>query len=458
VKSILPCLFSAAVAFAGFSPSVRIDHGTRGYNPSITLGPSLDRTQPVYVTWGDEGSGSSILFQRSTNSGVSWLPEDKVIRHSGSYVFCPDVAADPEGNVYIVYGEKDSMNTYAHMYCVRSTDSGGTWSAPSRIDDDSVPSPAALGHVAIDAAGNLFCAWEDMRNGSEQIWSSASTDRGTTWKPNVRVDDDTFGVDCFKPDVYVQPGTNHYLVATARPYQLSPGVFSQHAFFYRSTDTGRTFEPGVQLDSLEYISEPHVVADAEHVICDYSGDYGGDNIVTQARTLYTLPDTWGPCRSMSDTSCDSYYSASLAVSKDGRVHTALMLNSFLGWGYDASYSVSTDHGATWSVPERVNDDVTSDKYYPDIEVDSAGNAYVVWMDMRNGPYQIWFSTNHQAGIAEGREQRVLDANSQPTVCRRLPAGAVAFDAMGRRVLNPRPGIYFLRAATTAASRKVLLVE
>lgn len=31
--------------------------------------------------------------------------------------------------------------------------------------------------------------------------------------------------------------------------------------------------------------------------------------------------------------------------------------------------------------------------------------------------------------------------------RRLPAGAVAFDAMGRWVLNPKPGVYFVRAVS-----------
>ena len=45
-----------------------------------------------------------------------------------------------------------------------------------------------------------------------------------------------------------------------------------------------------------------------------------------------------------------------------------------------------------------------------------------------------------------------------TVFRSLPRGTAAFDAMGRRVLHPKPGIYFLRTEATAAPRKVLLVE
>jgi len=41
----------------------------------------------------------------------------------------------------------------------------------------------------------------------------------------------------------------------------------------------------------------------------------------------------------------------------------------------------------------------------------------------------------------------------PTIMRRLPAGAVAFDAMGRMVVNPKPGVYFVRTEPSAASRQ-----
>ncbi len=57
-----------------------------------------------------------------------------------------------------------------------------------------------------------------------------------------------------------------------------------------------------------------------------------------------------------------------------------------------------------------------------------------------------------------------DVGGQPaereptTVVRHLPPGAVTFDAAGRRVLHPKPGVYFLKTTVTAAPRKVLLVE
>jgi hypothetical protein len=51
-------------------------------------------------------------------------------------------------------------------------------------------------------------------------------------------------------------------------------------------------------------------------------------------------------------------------------------------------------------------------------------------------------------------------NVRPTVIRSLPQGAVAFDAMGRRVLNPQSGIFFVHEAQAQAQavRKVVITR
>jgi hypothetical protein len=53
-----------------------------------------------------------------------------------------------------------------------------------------------------------------------------------------------------------------------------------------------------------------------------------------------------------------------------------MLNRHDG-RYDIGYAFSTDHGATWSKHQRVNDDTQDDKSYPDIGADKAGYVYAV---------------------------------------------------------------------------------
>jgi hypothetical protein len=49
-----------------------------------------------------------------------------------------------------------------------------------------------------------------------------------------------------------------------------------------------------------------------------------------------------------------------------------------------------------------------------------------------------------AGIEEDCTPHAADRSSRATIIRSPPAGALVFDAMGRRVVNPRFGIYFVR--------------
>ena len=51
------------------------------------------------------------------------------------------------------------------------------------------------------------------------------------------------------------------------------------------------------------------------------------------------------------------------------------------------------------------------------------------------------------GVEESFRPQAPSRRLAATVIRSLPPGAVAFDAMGRRVMNPKPGIYFVRQAS-----------
>jgi hypothetical protein len=57
------------------------------------------------------------------------------------------------------------------------------------------------------------------------------------------------------------------------------------------------------------------------------------------------------------------------------------------------------------------------------------------------------------GIGESSTPQASSHRLQATVLRGLPFGAVAFDAMGRKVVNPKPGVYFVREEPQATSPK-----
>jgi hypothetical protein len=457
--SLLGLLF-CTIAIAGFRPNVRIDHEDRPYyycrHAAVTVGPVEHSRQPIYVVFQDDSlfpaRRSSIMFQKSADCGRTWLDGDVLIRRGARYAEYPDIVTDPDGVIYVFYDEDSTESS--HIYCVRSSDGGATWTTPVQVDDHSsgwIGTPRA----AVDSAGHLFVAWN-----LGHIYSSVSTDKGATWSPRVRVDDDTVSSESYHPDVFVQPGTNHYLVAAQCPFHRPP-VITRGAFLYRSTDNGLSFQPGVRLDTFDgYTGSPHVVADRYHVICDYTGQTKSDDLnLTEARTLFCQPDTWGSPSLVSKLDTSQFWSypqgAKLAISANGRVHTALMVCcDTVEARYSTYYTCSSDHGVAWSELELVSGDTTMDCYHPDIGVDSAGNAYVVWQGRGNG---IWFSTNSPVAIAEQSMQPNINVQPSATIVRNvlllnglgtrseLPernsvmSRAALLDIGGRKVMELRPG-------------------
>jgi hypothetical protein len=483
-------LLLAVVTAPWLGPNVRIDHQYLPkhilVDPAIAVGPGTPSSQPLYVTFEDDtlpGGRSDVWFQKSSDGGRTWLPEDLLIRRGERYAFNPDITTDSDGNVYIVF-MYEPVDTVRHIQilCVRSSDGGTTWSAPSRVDGNS-NGVIGWSRIASDSAGNLFCAWNDWRTGSGHIWSSVSTDQGATWSKNVRVDDDTTDYDCYQPDVFVQPGTNHYLVTAQAPRWVE-GHIRLCAYLYRSTDRGLTFQPGVQLDTFSfYAGQPRVVADRDHIVCDYGGAgeslYGHQNF-TESRTFYSGPDTWSHPVAVHepDSIHSSYYDGGkLALSADGHVHAALTIcDTGL---YHVYYTSSADHGVSWSDLELVDEDTTLSSACPDIGADSAGHAYVVWSHGDDGEFRIWFATNNPVGIAEEPTRQPTSVQPSATVVRNvlsLPeasshkpqAAGALLDISGRQVmvLKPgandvralAPGVYFMREEPQASSPKPQVVR
>ncbi len=487
-KCPLFLLFIAAVALASFGPNVRVDHQNLPTHIlcycAIAVGPGAPSSPPLYVVFQDDsctmGVRADIWFQKSTDGGRTWLAEDLLIRRGERYAFYPDITTDPDGNVYILYLFTDTTG-HTEIVCVRSSDGGTTWSAPSKVNDDGLDATIGSATIAADTAGNLFCAWNDWRTGSGHIWSSVSTDGGATWGRNVQVDDDTTNHDCYQPDVFVQPGTNQYLVA-AEASRWFGGHVIPCAFLYRSTDRGQTFQPGVQLDTFNWAAwSPHVVADRDHIICDYFGSTGFSSpLFAESRTFYTQADSWGSPVTITnlDSLHELYYSGTLALSGDGGVHTALMIGNSNGEPYLTYYVYSSDHGVSWSDLELVNEDTTARTWYPDIGADSAGHAYVVWEDFDGERGYIWFATNNPLAIAEGPPEPSVSAQPFTTVVRSVlflpecPSASTSSlrDISGRKVLDLRlgandvralaPGVYFVREAQARAQavRKVVVTR
>jgi hypothetical protein len=96
-------------------------------------------------------------------------------------------------NIYMLASVVPSGRSTTDVMFVRSTDGGLTFSAPLRINDDTV-NPNKwhwFGTLSVSPNGRIDSVWYDTRNAANntdsQLFYSWSTDGGVTWAPNVAV-------------------------------------------------------------------------------------------------------------------------------------------------------------------------------------------------------------------------------------------------------------------------------
>jgi hypothetical protein len=120
------------------------------------------------------------------HNGTNWSSEIIVDDSAGSQGWWggPRIVEDKQGNIWVIYGS-EIMNMqwdiFATMY------NGTAWSSPIRLttalENDIRPS------AAVDAAGNIWIAWESMRNGNKDIFTKYYN--GTDWSSDFQLTTDT---------------------------------------------------------------------------------------------------------------------------------------------------------------------------------------------------------------------------------------------------------------------------
>ena len=106
--------------------------------------------------------------------------------------------------------------------------------------------------------------------------------------------------------------------------------------------------------------------------------------------------------------------------RNGEVYIVYNANPDGPDGADIFFTRSTDGGATWSAPTRVNRDPgDNDQLFPDIAVNVNGALEVAWYDQRLDPenfrMDIYHARSTDGGRSFGPNQRVTQTSSLPAV-------------------------------------------
>jgi len=142
-------------------------------DPSSSWTPvvAADPNGNVHVVWCDAREGDGELYYKRWN-GTSWTPDERLTDRPGLDYY-HSVTSDPSGRIHLVWSNLEEGVYYKHW-------DGTSWTTDERlVADGNFPA------VAADADGNVHVAWVDGRDGNEEIYYKRWD--GVAWTADERL-------------------------------------------------------------------------------------------------------------------------------------------------------------------------------------------------------------------------------------------------------------------------------
>jgi hypothetical protein len=204
--------------------------------PSVSVSGS-----DVHVVWRDfRNNDDEIYYKHSTDSGTNWGLETRLTNSSG---LSEEPSVSTSGSfVHVAWYDSRDLNGNVEIYYKRSTDSGTSWGADTRLTNN----PATSYEPSISVSESVVhLVWRDDRDGNFEIYYKRSTDNGTNWSADTRLTNASG--DSWYPSVSVSNSFVHTVWQENRD-----GNFE--IYYKRSTDSGTSWEADTRLTSNDYFS------------------------------------------------------------------------------------------------------------------------------------------------------------------------------------------------------------
>jgi hypothetical protein len=206
----------------------------------------------LYLGWTEFSlSKSIVLFSRSTDGGITWSLPYEISTHEGiprddnGAVEGFSAAAGPDGTLYTAWSDGNSIvMAISHDGGLTFRESRPILSVPaSYFKVEDVERSDGFPQIGIDPrTQRLYVTWSDTRNGDLDVFCATSSDRGNSWSPAVRVNDDPVhnGRDQFFQWLAIDPSDGSAFVIFYDQRQ-DPENHSAMITLARSTNGGQSF-------------------------------------------------------------------------------------------------------------------------------------------------------------------------------------------------------------------------
>ena len=434
--------FATRPAGGNWGANIRVNDDSsakRQWHPTI----AVDSGGNAYAMWEDQRNGDPDIYFAYRPAGGNWGANVKVSDDVGTAMqLNPAIAVDASGNAYAVwYDERHGSIRFDIYFAHRPA--GGSWQTNIKINDEF--SNQYDPDIAVDASGNAYAVWLDMRNGNADIYFAYRAAISTTWSTNVQVNDDTVTAGQSYPAIAVDPSGNAYAV-------WEDGRGGNPDIYFATRPVSGVWGANVRVDDdvsgAASQGEPAITVDpGGNAYAVWQDKRSGNGDIYFA--YRPAGEDWGTnVKVNDDLGTAEQRSPAIAVDASGNAY--VVWEDYRNSSLDI-YFAYRPTGGSWGTNVKVNDDIgTEHQWGPTIAVDSTGNAYAVWDDYRNGDYDVYFAYR-PAGGNWGSSIQINDGDGWGV------ASTIAVDASGNAYAiwvdfrNGNPDIYFAYRATISTT-------